>query len=274
MNFYKRFPGDYARDTAHLGLAEHGAYSLLLDILYSTERPLPAARATIYRMLRATGQDEQAAVDSVLDQFFVTGPAGWSNPKADRLLAEWRERSEKARRSAARRWKPEADESENDMRSHEKLDANASKFDATQSPETRVQKPESRNQNVDSHTAAEPPRAGACEPQAAFDIFAGMANRAGLPVPQILTSPRMKAFAICLAACGGMEGWRTVCEKIEASNFVTGGGERGWRGSLDWALRPRNFTRIMEGVYDDQKPKSRSSRVKQEALAILERGGL
>jgi hypothetical protein len=31
MKFYQRHLGDYARDTAHLSLLEHGVYSVLLD---------------------------------------------------------------------------------------------------------------------------------------------------------------------------------------------------------------------------------------------------
>ena len=30
MNYYERHLGDYARDTAHLSMMEHGAYGLLL----------------------------------------------------------------------------------------------------------------------------------------------------------------------------------------------------------------------------------------------------
>ena len=45
MNFYKRFIGDYQRDTAHLAMLEHGAYTALLDAYHATEKPLPRADA-------------------------------------------------------------------------------------------------------------------------------------------------------------------------------------------------------------------------------------
>ena len=38
MNYYERHLGDYARDTGHLSMLEHGAYSLLLDRYYATRR--------------------------------------------------------------------------------------------------------------------------------------------------------------------------------------------------------------------------------------------
>ena len=34
-------------------------------------------------------------------------------------------------------------------------------------------------------------------------------------------------------------------------SFLNGQGERHWRASIDWLLKPNNFTKVMEGVYDD-----------------------
>ena len=44
MDYYRRFPGDYARDTQELNLREHGAYNRLLDFQYSTESPIKSIR--------------------------------------------------------------------------------------------------------------------------------------------------------------------------------------------------------------------------------------
>ena len=42
MNYYKRHIGDYAAATRHLSMLEHGAYTMLLDVYYTSEQPLPA----------------------------------------------------------------------------------------------------------------------------------------------------------------------------------------------------------------------------------------
>jgi uncharacterized protein YdaU (DUF1376 family) len=74
---------DYAQKTARLSLAEHGAYTLLLDELYSTEKPLPADYPSLYRICRAMDKSEQAAVKSVADKYFPIDEIGTrSNPRA------------------------------------------------------------------------------------------------------------------------------------------------------------------------------------------------
>lgn len=80
MNFWKRFIGDYARDTGHLSLLEHGVYTVLLDRLYATERPIP--EADVYRVARASTRPERAAVDAILAEFFVMEDSAWVNERA------------------------------------------------------------------------------------------------------------------------------------------------------------------------------------------------
>lgn len=90
MNFYKRYMGDYGRDTGTLSLAEHGAYALLMDHYYSTEEPLPADYDSLYRICRAMKKDEQAAVRKVADRFFPVFKDGLRhNDRADIELSKY-----------------------------------------------------------------------------------------------------------------------------------------------------------------------------------------
>jgi uncharacterized protein YdaU (DUF1376 family) len=88
MNFYRRYPGDYSRDTGHLSLAEHGAYTVLLDHYYGTSMPLPGALTALYRICRAMDEAEQAAVRTIADAFFPLAEDGCRhNRRADEELA-------------------------------------------------------------------------------------------------------------------------------------------------------------------------------------------
>lgn len=82
MNFYKRYLGDYARDTGHLSPLEHGMYNLLLDHFYATEKPLPSDRVPLYRIARARTPSERTAVESIVDQFWKLDGSGLVNSRA------------------------------------------------------------------------------------------------------------------------------------------------------------------------------------------------
>lgn len=87
MNFYKRHLGDYAKDAGHLTMLEHGAYTLLLDRYYTTEKPIPSS-AEAYRVCRARSGIERAAVDAVLAEFFITDGQAHLNRRAEEEIAK------------------------------------------------------------------------------------------------------------------------------------------------------------------------------------------
>jgi len=92
MNYYERHLGDYARDTGHLSLLEHGAYTLLLDRYYATEEGIPAAQA--YRIARARTTPEREAVDAVLAEFFRRDGDCWRQGRVEAAIAEFQEGDE------------------------------------------------------------------------------------------------------------------------------------------------------------------------------------
>lgn len=69
-HWYPFYTGDYARDTAHLSLLEHGAYRLLLDHYYATGNALPNDHAKLYRICRARTPSERKSVLSAVTEFF------------------------------------------------------------------------------------------------------------------------------------------------------------------------------------------------------------
>lgn len=110
LNFYKHFLGDYARDTAHLSLLEHGAYRVLLDSYYATEKPLPAEKAALYRICKAFSAGERRAVDRVAEQFFpANGDGRRHNPRADEEIASAQAFADAQAMRAHMRWHKPAD---------------------------------------------------------------------------------------------------------------------------------------------------------------------
>ena len=107
MNFYPRYPGDYAKKTARLTLAEHGAYALLLDELYSSEEPLPADTEELCRICRAISKSERDAVIRVAEKFFPAGDDGLRrNERAEEEIAKARPKIDAAKANGKKGGRP------------------------------------------------------------------------------------------------------------------------------------------------------------------------
>lgn len=93
VNYYRRYVGDYLRDTARLSMLEHGAYNLLLDYYYADEQPLPLSKDELYLMVRAMTPADRKAVDKIIEKFFERQADGYHQKRADHEI----EVSKKAR---------------------------------------------------------------------------------------------------------------------------------------------------------------------------------
>ena len=113
MIFYKRFPGDYGRDTVHLSMMEDGAYNRLMDFYYSTEKPLPLDRKIIYRIARATQKAEQRAVDSVLAEFFTHGEEGYRQKRIDAEIVKSKPKAAANQENGKKGGRPKKDQNDN-----------------------------------------------------------------------------------------------------------------------------------------------------------------
>lgn len=85
----------------------------------------------------------------------------------------------------------------------------------------------------------------------AVAAFNEMAASHGISQVQKMTDTRRKALRGRLKDCGGIDGWRVALSKIEQSDFLTGR-SRQWRCDFDWINKPANFTKLMEGNYDNR----------------------
>jgi len=143
MNYYPFHVGDYASATRHLSWDEDAAYRRLLDVYYTTEKPLPVERRAVFRLVLATTDNQREAVQTVLQEFFDLTEAGWTNKRADVEIDAMREKQQKQRDKANKRWhKPEAEHGNAPaMPQHVESDATASESDADAMPPTPTPTP-------------------------------------------------------------------------------------------------------------------------------------
>lgn len=67
-------------------------------------------------------------------------------------------------------------------------------------------------------------------------------------------SEARKSHCFALVEKFGKESVKEGLEKAGNSSFLTGSNGAGWRATFDWLILPSNFTKVLEGNYDDKKP--------------------
>ena len=50
----------------------------------------------------------------------------------------------------------------------------------------------------------------------------------------------------------GIDGIKSLFERAVLSDFLCGGGERGWQADFDWLIMPDNIQKVLEGKYDNE----------------------
>lgn len=79
------------------------------------------------------------------------------------------------------------------------------------------------------------------------------ATKAGWPQVQKLTPNRSKQLRLRLKDCGGLNGWEDALRRAFASDFCRGRTSKPWTGfGFDWLVKAGNFTKLMEGNYDNR----------------------
>ena len=143
MNYYPFHIGDYLSATRHLSWEEDAAYRRLLDTYYTNEKPLPVELRAVCRLVLATTDSQREAVQTVLNEFFELTESGWVNRRADAEIQAMREKQQKQREKANKRWQKPAEEPGNApaMPRHQETDAVASKTDADAMPPTPTPTP-------------------------------------------------------------------------------------------------------------------------------------
>lgn len=92
------------------------------------------------------------------------------------------------------------------------------------------------------------------------------------PAIRAINGQRKKAVAARWNEHKDIEVFKAVFEKAEASSFLKGRNERNWAATFDWMMKPTNFLKILEDLYQekgskDKDPADSSSERKQAPLS-------
>lgn len=115
MHYYQFNIGDYAAHTRHLSLLEDLAYRRLLDLYYSSEKPLIKDVKKLARLLTMSGHE--AEITQVLEDFFSLSDDGYIQNRVNEEIAKYHSKADSARangKKGGRPKKPKANPEETD----------------------------------------------------------------------------------------------------------------------------------------------------------------
>lgn len=142
MHYYPHHIGDYQRDTAHLSMVEHGAYRLLMDAYYVTERALPLDPEALYRICRAMSKLERNAVDAVASHFFTRTDTGLIQKRIDKEIAAFQKQSETNRENGKKGGRPPKEKPKQNRPVNGSVSETGTETKGNQDPITSTQVPE------------------------------------------------------------------------------------------------------------------------------------
>lgn len=122
----------------------------------------------------------------------------------------------------------------------------------TKSVTTEIESEKEKEKEKESETDSEAPlppagvTRGCDEVVSQFNSICASLNKVGG-----MTEPRRKAVQSALNAVG-QEKLTELFRKAEASDFLTKRNSTGWKAGFDWLLKPENYTKVLEGNYDNR----------------------
>lgn len=257
LAYFPFYPSRFEAKTAHLSLEEDGAYNRLLRLCWmSPGCSVPDDAGWLMRRLRVDAETYERVVAVVIAEFFKRRRGRLYNPRLSEIFDETSDAHNRRVNAGKKGGRPAKA-----LKSNETTQSNAKAM--PKQPE-----PEPEPYTLTTVSVSDVPV------KLAFDAYNEAAKRSGWAEVQKLTKPRIAALTARLRECGGIDGWRGAIERAEASDFLCGrtDGTRGpFFASFDFITKQGNFTKLMEGNYDNRDRLSRTSgRPAHRADAALE----
>lgn len=248
MNYYTRHLGDYYKKTGRLSTLEHGAYTLLLDAYYDRERPPTKSEAIEWSWAR--NKEEIAAVEFVLDRFFVLDGEVYRNKRADEEIANFRAKALKNKQIAEDREAAKRQERErvvNESCKNVNLTNNQEPITNNQEPRTKNQEPITNNQKKEKEGARATGEKKTVKffPPSLEEVSSYCAERKNSVNPQSWIDHYLSNG--WMVGKSRMKDWRACVRKWEHNGYgngkINGGGNE-----QSTAERDAEFRRICDGV--------------------------
>lgn len=235
------YPSDWLAGTRALSAEETGVYITIIAMIYEREAPIDMPDDRLSRLCGCGMKAFRKAVEALIAEGkLVRTEAGLWNERAEKEIEKRAARTQSAKSSVEQRWKKAKQKQRRD-------DTNV----------LRTQYADDTNQNQnhirDTSPNGDVSISHANDTAAAVTAYNDAAGHVGWPKVQRMTPARSKALRARLAECGGTEGWEVALRRAMDSDFLCGRTAKPWTGfGFDWLTKSANFTKLMEGNYDNR----------------------
>lgn len=244
---------DFKADTEHLGALETGAYMMLIGHYWNTGG-LPDDDIKLARIARMTAE-EWAVSKSTIAEFFQDG---WKHKRIEQELADANAAYER-RANAGRRG------------GQAKAEASSNAVAMLKQPQPQPQLHISSNEDINITSTSKASDGCAVARQSkryddqllrtTAEAWNELASSVGLATVAKLTDARKVAITRRAKELvddfdyeNPTAGFSELFSKIRGSPFLRGS-ESSWRCDFDWCFALSNFTKIMEGKYENRPQK-------------------
>ena len=265
LPYFPLYPTDFEADTSHLTLAEDGAYNRLLRLMWMTPGcSLPDDDQWIMRRMRVDQDTFDRVVLVVISEFFKRKGGRVLSPRLARIFEESSLAHKKRISAGSKGGKAKA------LKTNKPMPSNALAMPKQPEPEPEPYIKEDTNVSLSESVKS--------DFLLAVEIYNEAAAVTKWPVVQTHSKKRQSACNARLKECGGIDGWTVAIDKARESHFLTGQTDRPFFATFDWISKPDNFTKIMEGHYDNRTSNQRqhgigSSQVDAFAAVAANRSG-
>lgn len=268
MNYYKRHIGDYAAATRHLSLLEHGVYTVLLDVYYTTEKPLPADERAVFRLIGARSDDEREAAKSMLTEFFSLGEDGWHQGRCDEEIAHKNEKSAKNQETGKLGGRPV--QITDSVIAPSELDSEESRTDSAHETEHNPShKPVATiNVGTDVPTTAGKPAIPNCPHLELIDLYGKHLPQLPQPLAEgwegkpaehmrarwrwVFTAKRRSGQRYATTRNEALDWFDRFFAYVAKSDFLSGrAGD--FTCTLQWLMKAENFMKVIQGNYENRQ---------------------
>jgi uncharacterized protein YdaU (DUF1376 family) len=241
--YFPMYPTDYEADTAHLSLEEDGAYNRLLRLMWMTPGcSVPDDAAWIARRMRVDMVTYLRLVEPIADEFCKRVGGRIVSPRLQREWEKIAETSRKHSEAAKKRWNMQGTEIP-----QKDVMPSISQADAKHMQPEPYPEPYPDKKKVEAKASL-----ALADQDECFRHFNETAERVGWAKVQVFSQPRRAALSQRIKSVGGVDQWCEAINRAALSPLLTGQSNSGWRADFDWLAKPANFTKVMEGNYDER----------------------